>query len=106
MKKLFTTLLVLSIFAFAGTPSAQAQSKKAGYNQHKLEGLAMAAFRQTCDINGKVDVEFRVLRRGIFSRFVFRNNEGIRVGYSRIIRTSSLNEIKSPSDINIICSTR
>ena len=102
MKKLFTTLLVLSIFAFAGVPSVQAQSKKAGYNKHKLEGLAMAAFRQTCDINGKVDVELRVGRR-YRSRFHIRNNEGILVGYSRIIRTSTLNEIKSPSDIKIVC---
>ena len=107
MKKLFTAALVVSLFAFAGTSTVQAQSTKESFNVHKLEGLAMASYRQTCNnVKGRVNVEFQGYKRGHYSRFIIRESNHAKakiVAYSRLYKNYEINEIKNPSDIVLKC---
>lgn len=103
MKKFITTLFVLAMFAFV-SPAAQAQSGGLKYNEKKLEGLAMASYRQTCKTSGKVDVEVRPYRGGRhWTRILIRDNDGRVVGVSGLIAIRNLNQIKTPSDIVMRC---
>ena len=106
MKKFITTVFVLAMFAFV-SPTVQAQSGDLSYNENKIEGLAMAAFRQSpCNVKGKVNVEIEPYHWKHYVRIVVRDKNNRTAGVTGLMRIRNLDNINTPSDISFKCKIR
>ena len=102
MKNLFKTLLVVCVFVLS-TTSAQAQQNSKDFNTKQLEGVFRAAVYQDCSVNGKIDVDVRIIRYRRNSKIGYftasQNGRNI-VHFKTVL---SPGDKLKPSDFNLRC---